>query len=155
MKLLSIFFSFLVLVTLLPSFISDNEEISASNSITNGKKVELPKLLSKKYSETDNKWLAIVAENQQASVSKEVLNKEEKDKSLVIGEQRFKLYGVFADGDKPFVLLKPENTDLKKVYVNDFLSNGIQLTTVQSNKVTFKKNKETFEFKLFERNKNE
>lgn len=154
MKLLSIAFSLLIFVWLATDYLdSANSQDQKANELAEIK-VYQPKKLQSELLAVEKSWQAKKAErNKESEPQKEEQAKPVTQQVLAIGDQEYILYGIFNDPKKPFILLKDKSGNMVRLAKGEQLGQDATLVSLKSNRISFERNSELIEFKLFERKK--
>ncbi|WP_286265495.1 hypothetical protein [Thalassotalea atypica] len=113
-----------------------------------------PKTLAKEPLAAEQSWLAKKLERAEKNAPKKVEKVAATSQQvLALGDQEYILYGIFNDPQKPFILLKGESGNMVRLAKGDKLGQDATLVDLKSNKISFDRNSELIEFKLFERKK--
>lgn len=155
MKLLPVLLSILVVFYLSVDFIDSTSSAKQSQSTESELAFTQPKRVGNELLDVEKAWLAIKAQQKQASQPKtEPVNSSDNQQILTLGNTNYILYGIFNDPEIPFILLKEEGKAMIKLAKGDKLAEDATLVTLQSNKIAFDRNNQIIEFKLFERKNN-
>jgi hypothetical protein len=148
----------------------DNEKTEVKNNALKATELITPYELSKELLPVEEKWLLLQKNFDLAALEKlAAKNKgnQPNERLLSIGDNNYRLIGVFLSDNEPFILIKQimtnqtakNNTDssngLLKVMLGEEINSGTFLTHITSNSITLTTNDKTVEFKLFERRINE
>ena len=154
MNLLSIAFSFLMLIYLVTDYLESAsiEQFAGKPAIRH---IDfMVKVIPDELSVAEKSWSDKKnnrEKNAQANLTVTIPTK--KQKVLVLGEQNYILQGIFNDTKQPFVVLKDDNERLIRLTKNEKLGKDATLVSLETNVISLKYKGELIEFKLFERNK--
>lgn len=155
MKLFPFLFSLLLLGYLVTDFVGQSNaanETSVSNATSS---ISIPKRFNDELLDIEKVWRTLKAEqNQPKSTETVEKDKPKNQHMLTLGEQEYALLGIFNDPQAPFVLLKDATGNMIKLRKGDKLDENAELVAMQSDKIIFKQDNQSIEFKLFERKTN-
>jgi hypothetical protein len=151
----------------------DTEEVKVKNNSHQATDLITPYKLSKDLLAVEEEWLLLQKNVDLAALEKLAMKNKNKNKNnplnerlLSIGDNNYRLIGVFLSDKQPFILIKQINNQtakknadssngLLKVILGDEINSGTILTHITSNSITLTTNQTAIEYKLFERSINE
>jgi hypothetical protein len=149
MKGLALFISLLTLAILgIELFNSDHDKTLFKGSAENINLI-VPAKLSQEMLSSELKWQKLLEKKElNHSVSEKV--DEPNKNELMIGGDKYELFGIFNVEKSIFVLLKNEAGEMLKLKSGDVISENFKLTKINSNTIVFANNNDRVEYKLFE-----
>ncbi|MEW6983272.1 hypothetical protein AAD001_11540 [Colwelliaceae bacterium 6471] len=154
MKLLTLLFSFFTVVYLSINFYNKKNTNDSVAIGADSNQVFFPIILNNELLDIEKAW----KELKNARASDDVIDgkKEPQNKNLTfqLDEKKYTLYGIFSADQNGFALIMDENNKLIKLAKGEKLADDITLLSLQSDKISFDKNNQIIEFKLFERKNN-
>jgi len=155
MKLLSILLSIALCAYLALDFVQHAGSQAQINSNLQKITAKAPARVSEKLLVSEEIWQAAKTKRLEEQKKPTAIKvKPRNQQVLTIGDQEYILYGIFNDPSSPFILLKDEAGQMLKLTKGDKLAEDATLVSLHSNKITFDKNNQAVEFKLFERKNN-
>jgi hypothetical protein len=150
----------------------DAEEAKVKKNSHTATEFITPYKLSKDLLAVEEEWLLLQKNFDLAALEKLAMKNKNKnnppnERLLSIGDNNYRLIGVFLSDKQPFILIKQiinnqtanKNADsgngLLKVILGDEINSGTILTHITSNSITLTTNQTAIEYKLFERSINE
>lgn len=152
MRMIALVLSLLVLLFLGSEFLANNNDGSIRESSIKMNDFDSPPVLSAEVLPVETHWLSL--KNERTNALKQVGQSQTQDTSkalLSIGDQRYRLYGIFNERGIPFVLLKGDDTEFIKLKQGDVLNTNATLVEIDVDRIVFTTNDERIEYKLFER----
>ena len=157
--------SLIILVTILSSYLAVDDLIPTekiqskqNENIANTKLKSLSSLtgeldIEKEWKKEKRKLDQQIAERNKPKKPKAKPKKEKGPAvpELTIAGVKYKLLAVSISTQEPYILLKPNNKPLRRVAINQKISNGITLLEVHNDKIKVALGENTKQFKLFER----
>jgi|GEM_PF-2922644 len=150
MKIVALFLSVFVLITLIIDFIEKDTVNAAVKGDITSKVFNKPTRLNDSLLAVEEQWLVLKTK---PLINESDITKSQKDtdKSLLIGGEEYVLYGIFSENKSPFILLKGKDESFVKLAEGELLSENYLLNSISQNKILFTHGDEQIEFKLFER----
>lgn len=152
MKLLTALISLFVVTMLTIDFMATETYETQNKRDASAEHFTAPEKLTTELLAVEKHWSKLKAERlDKTDKSVDVPVKVSTNKVLTLGENSYQLFGIFIEGNSPFILLKDESDTFIKLTKGSVISDNITLVEISADRVTFEKNDERIEFKLFER----